>query len=138
MLSNDILAIQQQIAGLSYTFDSGDAEGFAKIFTIDGLWEYYPTGATQPALRLEGNDALRDYCLNRVSERSKSGIISYHHQSGIFFDELTTDSAKVRTMLIITTHAPGKNPQIFMTGTYEDLWVKTPDGWRIKNRVLRP
>ena len=85
MLGDDMLSIQQQIARYSYAFDSGDAEGFAKVFTIDGLWEYYSTGATQPALRLEGNDALRDYCLNRASERRKAGIISYHHQSGIFF-----------------------------------------------------
>ena len=135
---DDVLAIQQQVARYSYTFDSGDADGWAKVFTPDGLWEFYATGASQPATRLDGYAALRDFCALRFSER-RGGATSYHHQSGIVFDELTADSARVRAMVIITVHVPGEQqPRLYMTGVYEDRWVKTAEGWRIKHRVLRP
>ena len=137
MRAEDMLAIQQQIARYSYTFDSGDADGWAKVFTPDGLWEFYATGAKQPDTRLDGYAALRDFCARRFSER-RGGTTSYHHQSGIIFDELTADSARVRAMLIITVQVPGEQPRLYMTGVYEDQWVKTPEGWRIKYRVLRP
>lgn len=136
MLS-DMLAIQQQIAQYSYTFDSGDADGWAKVFTPDGLWEFYAAGAAQPSTRLDGYAALRDFCARRFTER-QSGATSYHHQSGIIFDELTDNSARVRAMVIITFQVPGKQPQVYMTGVYQDDWVKTAEGWRIKYRVLRP
>lgn len=137
MSTEDMQAIQQQVARYSYTFDSGDAEGWAEVFTEDGLWEFYAAGATTPATRLEGRDALRGFCQQRFSER-REGVTSYHHQSGVIFDELTADSARVRTMLILTIQLPSEAPRLYLTGVYEDEWVKTPQGWRIKYRVLRP
>lgn len=124
MRSEDMLAIQQQIARYSYTFDSGDADGWAKVFTTDGLWEFYATGATKPTTRLEGYAALQNFCAQRFSER-RGGVTSYHHQSGIMFDELTANSAVVRAMLIITIQVPGEQAQMYMTGVYHDKWVKT-------------
>lgn len=137
MKTEDMLAIQQGIARYSYTFDSGDAEGWANIFTEDGLWEFYAQGAAQPSVRLEGHAALRDFCSQRFSER-RDDITSYHHQSGIIFDEVNPDTARVRVMLIITVQVPGEQPQLYMTGIYHDQWVKTTDGWRIKYRALGP
>jgi len=134
---NDVLAIQQQVARYSYTFDSGDAEGWANVFTEDGLWEFYARGATTPATRLEGYQQLHDFCAQRFRDRPE-GVTSYHHQSGLIFDELTADSARVRTMLILTIQVPKEAPRLYFTGVYQDQWVKTPQGWRIKYRVLRP
>ena len=133
----DVLAIQQQVALYSYTFDSGDAVGWANVFTEDGLWEFYARGATTPATRLEGFQQLHDFCAQRFSDR-REGVTSYHHQSGLIFNELTADSASVRTMLVLTVQVPGESPRLYMTGIYQDQWVKTPQGWRIKYRVLRP
>jgi len=137
MHSDQMLAIRQQVARYSYTFDSGDAEGWANVFTKDGIWEFYAAGATTPATRLVGHDALRDFCLSRFTSRPK-GMTSYHHQSGIIFDELTTNQAKVRAMVIITTQPLGEQPRLYMTGIYEDLWVLEDNTWLIKYRVLRP
>jgi len=137
MKTEDMLAIQQEIARYSYTFDSGDTVGWANIFIEDGLWEFYAQGATQPSVRLEGHAALKDFCSQRFSERH-NGIISYHHQSGIIFDELTSNRARVRVMLIITIQVPDEQPLLYITGIYHDQWVKTTDGWKIKYRVLRP
>ncbi len=137
MRTEDMMAIQQVIARYSYTFDSGDAEGWANVFTPDGLWEFYAAEATTPSTRLDGHAALAAFCTRQFTNRRK-GTTSYHHQSGVIFDELTADTAKVRAMLIITVQMPGEQPRLYMTGVYEDRWVKTSDSWRIKYRVLRP
>jgi len=137
MKTEDMLAIQQEIARYSYTFDSGDTVGWANIFTEDGLWEFYASDTAQPSVRLEGHASLRNFCSQRFSER-RDGITSYHHQSGIIFDELTSNRARVRVMLIITIQVPDEQPLLYITGIYHDQWVKTTDGWKIKYRVLRP
>lgn len=136
MNTEDMLAIQQQVAWYSYTFDSGDAEGWANVFTKDGVWEFFAAGSTTPATRLEGHTALRDYCAQRYGER-REGVTSYHHQSGIIFDELTADSARVRAMVIITVQLPSEPARVYLTGVYHDQWVKTPEGWRLVYRVLK-
>jgi hypothetical protein len=137
MRTEDMLEIQQQIARYSYTLDSGDAEGWANVFTRDGVWESYAAGATKPSTRLDGPAELKAFCTRQFSRR-RGGSTSYHHQSGVIFDELTADTAKVRCMLIITVNVPNEPPRLYMTGIYEDRWVKAPEGWRIKYRVLRP
>jgi uncharacterized protein (TIGR02246 family) len=137
MSTEDMLAIQQAVARYSYTFDSGDADGWANVFTEDGLWEFYDIGASEPRTRLDGRDALRAFCNQRFSER-REGVTSYHHQSGVIFDELTADSARVRAMMIITVQMPDEPPRLYMTGIYQDHWVKAADGWRLKYRKLTP
>ncbi len=137
MNTEDMLAIQQEVARYSYTFDSGDAESWANLFTDDGLWEMYPIGATEPATRLQGHAELRAFAEDRYAGRPEN-LTSYHHQSGVIFDELTGDTASVRTMLVLTVKPDGEPVRILMTGVYTDEWLKTSKGWRLKYRVLRP
>ena len=134
--SEDMLAIRQEIARYSYAFDSGDAEGWARLFTEDGLWESYPARATEPNTRLDGRAALRSFCAKRFSERP-GGLTYAHHQSGIIFDDLTADTAKVRAMMLLTVQTPGESTRVYATGVYQDDWVKTFEGWRIQHRILR-
>jgi hypothetical protein len=54
----------------------------------------------------------------------------------VIFDELTTLSARTRTMLILSVKTTGETPRIHMTGIYHDDWVRTAAGWRLKRRVL--
>ncbi len=137
MNTEDMLAIQQEIARYSYTFDSGDADGWAELFTEDALWEYVATGAAEPTTRLAGRQALREFCARRFSERP-AGMTSHHHQSGVIFDELSDVSAKTRCMLVLTTQKTGEPAHVLLTGISRDEWVKARDGWRIKHRVLTP
>ena len=38
-------------------------------------------------------------------------------------------------MMQIETRATGGHPEVTLFGNYEDKFVKTPEGWRIKERV---
>ncbi len=54
------------------------------------------------------------------------------------FDELTSDSARTRVMLILTVQgADESSARIPTTGVYHDRWTKTREGWRLAYRALR-
>ena len=133
----DMLAIQQVIARYSHTFDAGDADGWANVFTEDAVWESYEADSTTLTNRLRGHDELREFAAMRFREKP-AGLVYYHHQSGILFDELTADTAKTRVMVIITIHKSPDPPRIIFTGVYTDVWKKTSKGWLLAHRVLRP
>ncbi|MFC1950163.1 nuclear transport factor 2 family protein [Chloroflexota bacterium] len=138
MSADDMLAIQQAVARYSYTFDSKDAEGWANIFTEDAIWEFFAAGETKPSERLESRDSIYKWAVQRHKEMPKE-THGYHHQSGILFDELTADSARTRSTLILTEQdvKESSSARIILTGVYYDQWRKTPAGWRIAHRTLR-
>ena len=137
MNTEDQLAIQQAIANYSYTFDTGDAGGWANIFTENGVWEFFGIEQAKPSIKLEGHEALREFAEQRNRDKPE-GVSSYHHQSGVLFDELTDDTARTRAMLILTVRSSGQNAaRILTTGVYYDEWRKTSDGWHLVHRALK-
>jgi ketosteroid isomerase-like protein len=137
MSLKDRLAIQEVIAQYSYTYDAQDAEGFAALFTEDAVWERFALDATRPETRLASRAAIRDWAAQRLRERHGQ-FTSRHYQSGILFDELTCNTARTRTMVLITHHGVTEAaPHPTDSGVYHDQWRKTPEGWRLAHRILR-
>jgi uncharacterized protein (TIGR02246 family) len=133
----DKLAIQEVIAQYSYTYDAKDAEGFAALFTEDAVWELFASGATRPQIRLESRAAIRAWAAQRLQERH-GRFTSRHFQSGILFDELTSESARIRTMVLVTHQGVTEAaPRPTASGVYHDQWRKTPEGWRFAHRIVR-
>jgi hypothetical protein len=125
------------IAQYSYTYDAQDAEGFAALFTEDAVWERFASGATRPEIRLESRTAIRAWAAQRLRER-RGRFTSRHYQSGILFDELTSELARTRTMVLVThQNASEAAPRPTATGVYHDQWHKTSEGWRLVHRILR-
>jgi uncharacterized protein (TIGR02246 family) len=133
----DRLAIQEVIAQYSYAYDAQDAEGFAALFTEDAVWELFAAGATRPEVRLASRAAIRAWAAQRLQERF-GRFTSRHYRSGILFDELTPESARTRTMVLVTHQGVTEAaPRPTASGVYHDRWRKTPEGWRFAHRILR-
>jgi hypothetical protein len=128
----DRLAIETQIYLYAYTFDSGDFDGFAAVFTDDGVFEAFLVGHEEepPISRYRGTAELRGAA---VRDMGPDGIPFIHHTSGIIFDDVDSTSPRTRATVIATTQMPS-GPTIDNHGVYYDRWRKTPDGWRIENR----
>ena len=136
MRLEDKLAILEVIAQYSYTYDAQDAEGFAALFTEDAVWELFAAGATHPAIRLESRAAIHAWATQRLHER-RGRFISRHYQSGTLFDALTAESARTRTMVLVTHQDVTEAiPRPVASGVYHDQWRKTPEGWRLVHRRL--
>jgi len=135
MSIEDKLAIHEAIAQYSYTYDGQDADGFARLFVEDGVFEILVPGRTDPAVRLQSSAAIRAWAARRLHER-RGRFTSRHHQSGTLFDELTPESARTRTMVLVTHQgAADAAPQATLSGVYHDRWRRTPAGWRLAHRA---
>jgi uncharacterized protein (TIGR02246 family) len=130
----DRLAIQEVIAKYSYTYDSNDADGFAQLFVEDGVFEVFVAGNTAAVFVLQSRAAIYAWAKQRLEGR-RGAVTSRHHQTGILFEELTSDAARTRTMVLVTHQLPGEaSPLPTLTGSYQDIWRRTDAGWRIVRR----
>jgi len=127
----DYLDIQRLITAYSMAMDTGAGEGYvyADLFAPDGVfmagkikhqgreelkkfaWQHRPG---------QGNQHVRMFSQNPVIETSPEGA-----------------TGKVYA-LVLDFGDDGKTHGILQGGTYHDIYVKTPAGWRIKQRQYVP
>ena len=126
--ATDYLEIAQLVASYGHALDSGygkgeNGEAYAGLYTADASFagatghdQLVRLGQIQP----RGPDFVRHYLTNHVIEPMPGG-------------------AKGREYLaVIDNGLNGKASSLFLGGHYEDTYVKTPQGWRIKTRRLFP
>lgn len=134
MNADDKLLIQDVIARYSYSYDGGDADAFAQLFVEDAIFEVIVPTQARPVVRVFSRAAIREWAAQRYE--LTAGTQARHHQSGLLFDELTTDTARTRTMLLLTRQgAPDAAPALQLTGVYYDTWRRTSEGWRLVHRA---
>ena len=135
MSIDDKLAIHEIIARYSHTYDGQDADGFAELFVEDGVFEVFVPGRAGATVRLQSRAEIRERATRRLKERG-GRFSSRHHQSGILFDELTSDSARTRTVVLVTHQgAADVAPRPVVSGVYHDRWRRTSIGWRLTHRT---
>ena len=131
MSLEDKLAIQEVITRFSYTWDAKDAEDFAQLFSEDAVLEIFTSSGTRPQRHLASRVAIRQWAVQNHAERL-GGIQTRHHQSSLLFDELTSDTARTRTMVLVTHQgATEAVPRLHRSGMYHMQWRNLPEGWRI-------
>jgi ketosteroid isomerase-like protein len=129
------LAIHEMIAQYAYTYDGSDADGFAQVFTEDGVFEIIIPGKTTPAVRLQSRKEIYEWAAQRLRVR-RGRFTSRHYQSGVRFEALSAQEARLRVMVLVTRQeATDSAPYVHMTGMYYDVWRKGPDGWRLAHRA---
>ncbi len=128
------LAIHETIARYSYTYDDKDADGFARVFVENGVFEIFVPGKTGPAVRLQSRRDIREWAF-RAHTRN-AAVQGRHYPAGVLFDDLTNEEARVRVMVVVTRQeGTDTRPYVHLTGVYHDVWRKTPDGWRLAHRA---
>ena len=83
--------------------------------------------------KVEGMAALRASRPKREAGETRDA--GRRHRTGSYLITPTADGAKGRAyyiLLDVTT----RPPTIRLSGVYEDEFVRTPDGWRIKHRFI--
>ena len=107
--------------------DFRDAELFLSAFSEDAVIER-PDGSS-----VRGMVALRKEREQRY--QGQSGDVGRRHWTGSYLITATADGAKGRAYYVLfdVTTRP---PPMTGSGYYGDEFVRTPDGWRIKHRVI--
>ncbi len=124
----DRLAIQDLMVRYAIALDTRDWALFRDVWTPDCVVHYLPNTV------LHGYDEVRDFC-----DRALSRFRITQHMLGNYVVELDGDTARTSAALQ-AAHVPpeGKGPVYTVWGVYRDLVVRTPAGWRIRERSLEP
>ena len=106
--------------------DFRDAELFLSAFAEDAVFN---TGAGET----RGMAALRAQREERY--QGTTGDNGRRHYNSSFVITPTADGAKGRAYWVVND-VSGTEPIPVASGYYDDTFVKTPDGWKIKTRTL--
>ena len=125
LTAEDYIEIQQLVARYPYALDQNPDEGlsYANLFTPDAVFR-------QP--RTEGRQNLAT-----MASRAPHGAKYTRHFLANHVIEATTDGAVGKQYLVaVDIGESGQPSSIFLGGHYEDVYAKTPEGWRFKTRTF--
>lgn len=124
LTAEDRLEIQELFARYSQAFDlpEGTAEAWAGTFTADGAMG-----------NNTGRQALLEYWKKRHDDPNRP---TTRHWTTHLVVTPTSEGA-TGTCYFMIVNSTMKPPAITSSGVYDDVLVKTPEGWRFKKRVTR-
>lgn len=120
----DIAEIEQLYARYNQGLDFKDKELFLSAFAEDAV---YTTGGGEA---YEGTAGITEW-LAPLLENTSGGAVTHNNTSILITP--TADGAKGRGYWMLMNVAEREPVPVF-SGYYEDTYVKTADGWRIKTR----
>jgi uncharacterized protein (TIGR02246 family) len=125
LTASDYAEIQQLYARYNQAIDKGDADGWADTFTADGKF-----------INFQGREALKGFINSWRTNPQMNGPARRHFSA----DLVLTPSAEgatglVSAMLIDLSTRPASVASYI---NYNDVLVKTPQGWRFKSRAISP
>jgi hypothetical protein len=132
--ATDYIEIQQLVARTAYALDTAADKGktFAALFTADGTLR----AKTPQPYEVKGRDQLAAFAMGDLTHRGPAYVREYVTNHVI---SSAPEGATGRVYLVwIEVEENGRPGAIQSGGRYEDVYVKTPAGWRIKARTLVP
>ncbi|MBL6752428.1 MAG: nuclear transport factor 2 family protein [Nevskia sp.] len=136
MHAEDRAAIADTIYAYAYAWDGQDLEAYLKVYTEDAVWEAFAAGASQAEIHLPNREAIRKWAEERLARR-KGKFVSRHFQTNIVYDHLDRDSARTRTMVLVTHQGVDDAvPSLMLSAVCIDEHRRTPEGWRMRRRSV--
>lgn len=129
MLSaQDYVEIQQLYGYYTRDVDPGSARDASWLYADDGTFEIR-------GQKHSGRKALQVF-YERVRKNQAFGI---RHLNSNFLLMPTPEGASGTAYMVQVERREASRPiTVTMFGVYHDTFVKTPEGWKFKSRVLRP
>lgn len=121
--TDDLVAIWNLDAAYCHRIDAGDGDGYADLFTDDGVFEIVGLNTASGREELAANARMFPQFMPAT-----------RHQIHDTHVELDGDRARQTAYLSVV--ATGAEPRIVQTGRYVDELVRTADGWRYARRTL--
>ena len=126
--SEDYAELQHLALRLNQGADFHDSALWVSQWTPDGVW------TNTSGREYVGHEGLKEY--RRTRKAQVEGRSDIRHWTNGLVLTPTADGATGRSyyMILNVTTEP---PTTVASGHYDDVFVKTADGWRIKHRVIR-
>jgi uncharacterized protein (TIGR02246 family) len=128
----DYLEIQQLVAQYAYALDTGADSGYAyaRLFAPDGV---FIRGESNGKAHIQGREQLAS--LARVAPGGSRGPLTVgHYIVNHVIDPAPQGATGKEYLAYLTFGKDGQQGKIDLGGHYEDVYVKTVEGWRFKSR----
>ena len=124
----DYAELQHLALRLNQGADFHDSQLWVSQWTPDGIWT--STNGREHV----GHDGLKEYRRTRRAEVGGRSDIR-HWTNGLVLTPTAGGATGLSYYMILdVTTTP---PKPIASGHYEDVFARTPDGWRIKHRIIR-
>jgi uncharacterized protein YbdZ (MbtH family) len=122
----DYIEIQQLVARYSFAVDmhGGDGSAYAALFAPDGSFGTEAKGTAQ----------LSELAAKTNKDRSGPAFTS-HFVTNVVIKPASGGATGRSYLVALDISEGGKPTTILAGGHYDDVYVKTPQGWRIKSRT---
>ena len=129
----DYIEIQQMISEYPRDVDPGSVRAASWMFSKDARSVISGAPLVKPADFKHFYGSLRH---PKDGQASKGG--NRHFNTSSIIIGLPDGTARGSSMMMgVSIKEKGGKPTIDLIGKYEDVYVKTPDGWRMKERIWR-
>jgi hypothetical protein len=142
----DYIQIKQLVNRYAFALDTGSRNGYdyADLFASDGVFHSNSRGRTQGRDNLaalargekKGPLYVNHYIMNHIIEPTAAGAIGRQYLINISHDDNIPQAAGPVNQWALVGQKRGSLDQV--GGQYEDVYTKTPLGWRFQSRRLVP
>ena len=138
--TEDKLEIHALISTYSFMWDEKNAVGVSELFTDNCVWSWYRLDGTE-VLEMTNRKTFHDF-VEKMFSNQLNGIQTRHFQTNTIFIELTENTVQAKTVYLSTKVLLNdmvdmeNNPLTSYQGVYEDVFVKTKNGWKFKKRKV--
>jgi hypothetical protein len=134
--AEDQLSIHDLYARYSWALDTGDTEGYVRLFATDAVVH---ENAADGAREIVGHDQIREFVLRFHENPEFPGRQHRIGQIVISPDPAgRPDHWHVRSYVLTTQTEDGYTPSVFWCGYGEDVVAKVDDEWLIRSREIKP
>lgn len=129
----DAEAIRALIVEFHFMVDRGRASEAAALFTADAELVFAP-GTPHPGV-IAGIDAIAAW----LEARQSAPVTTRHLLGPTRFERRSEDEVATSTLLTLFKSPGGENPNVpAALADLEEVFVRTPAGWRQRRREVRP
>lgn len=127
----DRLDLQDIYARAAYYMDFGEPDKYVALYTSDGTFARFAAG--KEVFRRSGSAELRAFAVG-VIERNAG--LAQHWMSNVFVDATADGAVGTGHTMLVGTIKDNWTCNVLLIGQYRDVFVRTPDGWRIRERTV--
>ena len=127
LTGQDYAEIEQLIARYNQATDFEDLDMYASIFTEDAVWRM------QSGRETIGREALVNSLAERFATRPAEHERRHWQNNHVITATPEGATSRVYFVSFEVSYSP---PKPALSGHYDDVLVRTSDGWRIKEREL--
>jgi len=127
----DELAIRSVVARLAHLADHGDVDEYLGLYAEGGVWQ-----RPSQRERFQGEKELRAIVHKRRKELVQGPEVDSAHCNTTLWIQLHGDGTATAHSYYIFICDGRTAPVVRSTGRYEDQFVKTEGGWKLKSRTV--